>query len=105
MTSLPGRVVVRPAQRTHGHLSLFDGCRFILNTGPGVEPAPGGRSTTGDWHGIRACGLGATSSAERPVRTIDHVPPRIGYRPLRFSLRLLHGREHDLPAQAGPVDA
>ena len=29
----------------------------------------------------------------------------VGDRPLRFALRLLHGREHDLPAARGPAHA
>ena len=44
-------------------------------------------------------------AADRPVCPGDHLSARLGDRPVRFPLRLLHGRRHDLPAEVGgPVD-
>src|SRR6516164_8362030 len=45
----------------------------------------------------------SASRASRPVRARDHLSARLGDRPLRFSLRLLHVGAHDLPAQGRPA--
>ena len=42
---------------------------------------------------------------DRSVRPGHHLSARFGHRPLRPSLRLLHGGGHDVPAEAGPADA
>ncbi len=47
-----------------------------------------------------------TSPADdRPVRAACELPARFGNRPLRFPLRLLHVRAHDVPAEEGPAVA
>ena len=40
-----------------------------------------------------------------PLWTGDHLRSRVGHRSLRFSLRLLHGGRHDVPAEARTPDA
>ena len=44
---------------------------------------------------------GPSATADRPVRAGDHLSARLGDRPLRLPLRLLHGGRHDLPAEEG----
>ena len=42
---------------------------------------------------------------DRPVRPAHHLFARLGHRPLRFPLRLLHGGVHDLSAAQGSAHA
>ena len=45
----------------------------------------------------------ATTPADRSVRARHHLSARVGDRPLRFPLRLLHVGTHDVPAQGRPA--
>ena len=47
----------------------------------------------------------ATAPAGRPVRARDHLSARLGDRPLRFPLRLLHVGKHELPAEGRSAHA
>ena len=47
----------------------------------------------------------AAAGHDRSVRPARHLSARLGHRPLRLPLHLLHGRAHDLPAQEGPAVA
>ena len=51
----------------------------------------------------KPCGL--RPAAGRSVRAGDHLSARLGHRPLRFPLRLLHVGGHDVPAEARSSDA
>src|ERR671931_305986 len=42
---------------------------------------------------------------DRPIRSPRDLPARLGNRPLRLSLHLLHVRAHDLLAEEGLTDA
>ena len=56
----------------------------------------------------RACDpypVGHECAPRRPVPAPHRLPPGVGHRPLRFPLRLLHGRADAVPAQARAPDA
>ena len=50
-------------------------------------------------------GAEAAVDGDRPVRPGHQLRARVGHRPLRLPLRLLHGRGHDVPAQGRAADA
>ena len=49
--------------------------------------------------------LDRAATSDRPVRARDHLSARLGDRPLRLPLRLLHVRAHGVPAQGRAPDA
>ena len=62
---------------------------------------PAKRGTKGE----RGNGCRIILTTDRSVRAGDQLSARIGDRPLRFPLRLLHGGGHDLPAEDGAAVA
>ena len=52
---------------------------------------------------IRWRGRSTAPCPDRSVRAGDHLSARVGDRPLRFSLRLLHVGEHGVPAEGRPA--
>ena len=64
-------------------------------------PARSGK-VTDDAGSVRVRG---SAAADRSVRARDHLSARVGDRPLRLPLRLLHVREHELPAEGRSAHA
>ena len=81
---------VRGLSRQNRPLSERDGKRAATGTDEGTRGLIGG---------ARPAGFG------RPVRPRHHLFARLGDRPLRFPLRLLHGGEHVVSAEGRSPDA
>ena len=96
----------RPGDRRHPQPEPRD--LTLGQVSPAPAAAPGGLAAAGG-RGPNAVNASTSVSGnvvhDRSVRPTDLLSPRLGHRPLRPALRLLHGGGHDLPAEAGGADA